>query len=139
MKDILVALCILVLGIWLFFSAFGDYRSHARLETEGIDVVSEPLDKYTEKTKGGVTIGYDIAPNFQTKSGGNHSCYGSVDKEIIDHLKGMPIIKVRYLPSDPSVCSIEGAKKGDLWFVILLGLGMMIGSVLFMYNKSTAR
>ena len=137
MKEILVSICILVLGMWLSFSAFGDYRSHARLETQGIDVMSQPLEKYTEKTKAGITVGYNVSPEFITQSGGSYSCYGNVDKGIIDHLQGLPIIKVRYLPNDPSVCSIEGAEKNGAWFLILLGIAMAIGSALFIYNRST--
>ncbi len=137
MKEIFFALLVLLGGVVLFIEANGDRRDQASVQANGIDVMSEPLEGYTMRKKAGVTIGYDLRANFKTTSGASHTCSGSVKKEIIDRLEGAPMIKVRYLAQDPNVCSLEGEEAGSFWFVTLLSLGLIIGSIAYIYNRMT--
>ncbi|XID74969.1 hypothetical protein ACF3NA_10800 [Alkanindiges sp. WGS2144] len=137
MKAILGALVVLILGLFLLMQGCSERRDNKNLATQGIEVISEPLDGYTERRKAGVVIGYSVAPDFKTRNGERYHCSGEVSKEVIDRLQGFPVIKVRYLPGKPSVCSVEGEKTGELWFVILLGLGLIIGSLAYAYNQWT--
>lgn len=137
MKEIFFALLVLLGGVVLFIEANGDRRDQASVQANGIDVMSEPLEGYTIRKKAGVTIGYDLRANFKTTSGASHTCSGSVKKETIDRLEGAPMIKVRYLAQDPKVCSLEGEEAGSFWFVTLLSLGLIIGSIAYIYNRMT--
>lgn len=139
MKEILMAGLIFILGLWLTCIAFGEHRDYAKLDTQGIDVMSEPLDGYTKHTKAGVTTGYSIYPKFQTQNGESHSCSGNVDQEIVDHLQALPIIKVRYLSIDPSICRVDGADTKGVWFIMLIGIGMVLGSAAYIYNRSSLK
>ncbi len=137
MKEIFFALLVLVGGVVLFIEANGDRRDQASVKAHGIDVMSEPIEGYTVRKKAGVTIGYNLTANFKTTSGASHRCSGSVEKQTIDRLQGAPVIKVRYLAQDPQVCSLEGEEAGSFWFVTLLSLGLIVGSIAYIYNRMT--
>jgi hypothetical protein len=137
MKEIFFALLVLFGGVVLLVEANNDRRDQASVKTNGIDVISEPLEGYTIRKKAGVAIGYDLRANFKTTTGASHTCFGSVQKDTIDRLEGAPTIKVRYLAQDPDICSLEGEEKGSFWFVTLISLGLIIGSIAYIYNRMT--
>lgn len=137
MKTIALSVIILIMGIFLLTEGCSERRDNQRLASYGVEVTSEPLANYTERRKGGMVIGYSVSPDFKTQQGEQYHCSGEVSKEVIDDLQGNPVIKVRYLPGKPSVCSVEGEKTSELWLVILLGLGMIIGSIAYAYNQWT--
>lgn len=137
MKEIIFALIVLFGGVFLLIEANSDRRDQASVQANGIDVMSEPLDGYTIRKKRGVTIGYDLRANFKTTTGAAYTCFGGVEKETIDRLEGAPIIKVRYLARDPSICKLEGEKAGNFLFVTLLALGLIVGSIAYIYNRMT--
>ena len=137
MKAFALSVIVLIMGIFLLTQGCSDRRDNQRLASYGVEVMSEPLADYTERRKGGVVIGYSVRPDFKTQQGQQYHCSGEVSKETIDQLQGNPVIKVRYLPQKPSVCSVDGEKTGGLWLVILLGLGLIIGSIAYGYNQWT--
>lgn len=136
MKEIIFALIILFGGLTLTITSFNESRDFTKVKERGIDVISEVMTEYTEKTKNGVTIGYDISPSFKAKDGGIYTCHGHVAKEVIENLRSNPVIKVRYLLNSPNVCTIEGEESKSFWFVITVGLILALGSVAYIYNRS---
>lgn len=139
MKEMLMAALVLLMGLWLSVVSLGTNRDQSRLAKYGVEVQSAPLEGYTERKKGGVTVDYRIKAAFTAKNGGHGNCWGSVDKAMIDRLKENPVVTVRYLPTDPNleVCQVMGAtsESGTSWFLILLGLVLTLGSAAFMYNR----
>ncbi len=73
------------------------------------------------KEKAGIVIGYEISLIFKTQNGSDYSCYGSVPKKIIDKLQGDPLIKIKYLQSDPEKCEIEGEEHESSWLYLFVG------------------
>lgn len=137
MKEIIWALIILIGGLVLAITSFNDSRDAAKLEKYGIEVVSEALSQYTENTKNGAVTGYSIAPSYKVQGGGMYTCHGNVSKDVIDRLQVNPTIKIRYLLTDPTICTIEGKEKSQYWLVILIGAVMFLGSAAYLYNRSS--
>lgn len=137
MKENLIAGFLLLVGLFLAVNAFNESRDRSKLDARGIDVISEPLDGYTERRKAGVVIGYSVSPHYKAQNGQTYTCSGNVDKGVIDSLQGLPVIKVRYLATKPQVCYVNGAETSGVWFVMLMGMIMILGSGAYIYNRSS--
>lgn len=137
MKEIIMAIIVLFGGLVLSISTYNDSRSASKLERQGLEVVSEVLNEYTEKTKNGVVYAYNISPSFKTQNGMVYTCHGEVKQEIIDQLRVIPTIKIRYLMNDPQTCMIDGAENKMSWLILIVGIVMVLGSVAYMYNRSS--
>lgn len=137
MKENLIAGFVLLMGLFLAVTAFNDSRDRSKLDARGIDIISEPLDGYTERRKAGVVIGYSVSPRYKTQNGQTYTCSGNVDKEVVDRLQGFPVIKVRYLATKPQVCYVDGAETSGVWFLMLISIVMTLGSGAYIYNRSS--
>lgn len=127
-------------GLYIALTGYSDHSDYEKLKKYGVEVVSEPLTDYVERTKGGRTVGYSVTPKFKTESGSMGSCSGSVDKAMIDRLENTePTLKVRYLSSNPSVCQVEGADEKGGWFVTILGTVMFLGAGAYLFNYLSAQ
>ncbi|OTG91943.1 hypothetical protein [Acinetobacter sp. ANC 3813] len=136
MKEKIFALIILFGGLILSITSFNDSRDYSKVEKRGIDVMSEPMTQYAERTKRGAVVGYNISPRFKAKDGAMYTCHGDVAKAVIDRLRDNPVIKVRYLLNSPEVCMIEGQNTKNFWFLMTIGLMMILGSAAYIYNRS---
>lgn len=137
MKEIIMALIVLFGGATLSISTFNDFRENSKLEKQGIEVMSEVLNEYTENTKNGKIQNYTISPAFKVQSGGSYTCHATVNEGVINQLKVNGIIKIRYLLIDPSICAVEGEEQRDGWFVMIIGIGIILGSIAYIYNRSS--
>ncbi|WP_407304578.1 hypothetical protein [Acinetobacter sp.] len=137
MKEKFFAGIICILGIFLVLEGCGERSDQAKLAERGIEVMSQPITEYNQRTKRGVTMGYEVSPTFQTTTGQTYTCHGNVSESIINQLKYNPVIEIKYLLNDPSICAVDHAETSGIWFAILIGLGMALGSVAYIYNRSS--
>lgn len=137
MKEKFFAGIICILGIFLALEGCSERSDQAKLAERGIEVMSQPITGYTQRTKRGVTTGYEVSPIFQTTTGQTYTCHGNVSESTINQLQHNPVIKIKYLLNDPSICAVDHAETNGVWFAILIGLGMALGSVAYIYNRSS--
>lgn len=136
MKEIILALLVLLGGLVFSIGAFNSSRDISKLEKQGVEVISEPLLEYAEQVKNGTVIGYNISPSFKAKDGGIYTCRGDVEKEVIENLRVNHTIKIRYLLNAPKVCEIDGQKQESFGFMMIVGIIMVLGSGAYIYNRS---
>lgn len=134
--DYLFAVGFFIAGVGGLYFAYKDFSESSALEENGIEVFSQPLEEYVEHTKNGTVVSYTIKASFATASGSIHQCHGRISSEMLEQLKGMPIVRVRYLADTPKICTVVGSDKDSLWMTILsilLSLIAIAGSVAYIY------
>lgn len=135
MKENFLALLLMIGGLLLLIESYNVYDELNQLESHGLEIISEPITEYTREVKGGNTVGYSIRVKYKVPYAGVFTCYGKVKKEVIDHLSNVNIIKVRYLPNDPTVCSVENADSSEIVFHFVVGFILVLGSSFYIYNR----
>lgn len=140
-ENIFYAIIALIFGIVSIYNGINDYLNHSKLNNSTAQVISEPMTNYTEKTKYGIAVGYEIDPAF-TPIGSNttYKCHALVEKETIDQLQNNPVVTIRYIAEDPSICQVDGEAESNLsWFMPLIGIILTLGSIAYIYNAYSTR
>ncbi len=133
-KVVIVSLFFFFAGLYFINEGYHEHSRFSKLEKLGINVMSEPLEGYTENKRNGTTEDYSIYPIFKDDKGNTYKCSGQVDKPIIDSMQENPVIEIRYLADDPYTCQIKGADTRGTWMEFGLGMVMTLVSSVFLFN-----
>lgn len=130
--NLFLPVVVLLLGLTLtLFGAYGQFTA-SKLQQNGVVVNSLDIEGNTEVIMNGSHSLREIAPQFKTKEGEVHTCRARLNENMLADLNS--IVEVRYLPENPKVCDIKGAKPNHSKKPIVLGLLMMLGSLLVLVS-----
>ncbi len=104
-KSLLLIVVAFGLGTWMLWQSVGDFQKSRQLASEGKETSATVLDKSTRlRSRGGTR--YYLTVQFQNLDGQNTS--EAVQVTHAEYLKAGSgtTVTLRYLASDPSVCSV---------------------------------
>jgi Protein of unknown function (DUF3592) len=105
LKSWLILLALLVAGPVLVVGSLKDGRDFKRLQAEGRETMAA-VESVEWSKKRGIERGFKAHVVFKTENGDEVRGQVSLSKEFGQALKeekALPVVKVRYLPSDPHV------------------------------------
>ena len=145
LRTLLMPLLVLIMGFPALIGGCSQRKDFKRLEATPIEVISEPVEEYTEHTERmrvrrlvsfRVKVRHFVNVRYRA-SDGYYSCSAEVGQEIIDRLKASSnsVLRIRYASTDHAVCDVVGGLPRDNgFFLIGVGLILIIGSSAYIYN-----
>lgn len=128
-------------GVALAVYGFNNKTRFERLAKESRSVMSLPITDYKAvNSRRGQHTTYVVEPSFVAKDGKTYTCKGGISQETMQKVEDNLTIMIDYVPSEPTVCKVEGAlvneNSSDSDGAIFGGGVIGFGALIYLWRKA---
>lgn len=103
----LAVIIALIAGPFVLFMNYMETTEKKKIDREGVETIAIPTTKMASRgRKGGRT--YKLEIKYPVEGSGTQTAKVNVSHELYDNIESQPIIKIKYLKTDPKKLIIVG-------------------------------
>lgn len=124
----LASIIALIAGPFVLFIYYSEMTEKKKIDREGVETIAIPTTKFEKRGRKG-SRSYKLEIQYPVEGAGTQTAKVDVSHELYDNIESKPIIKIKYLKTDPKKLIILGEPLSSTsmmvigFAVLLFGIG----------------